>query len=246
MTFPPPPQRTRQRRAPLAVVFHLLLAVWAAVASAEERGAEGYTVDHIVEQLNYRVAQVQDLSATISFVRIGARDGSRTEGTVRIEAVFPHVIRATFLGPPLWEGVVFILDAERNTLTQYTPTTGQADVYALDEMLRDLGGTREIIPVRPEDLFTLPSPDEFNLAVVEVKAENGREYAVVDAAAKAGAERYRLWVDTVDWIVTRIESMGSDGKVKDAADAIEVKINQGISAPPLRTLPPGATVRRVS
>lgn len=244
MAFPPPPQRTRQRRAPFAVVLSILLAVWTAAASAEERGAGGYTVDYIVEHLNQRVEQMRDLSAVISWVRIGARDGSRTEGSVRIEAVFPHVIRATFLGPSLWEGVVYILDAEQNALTEYIPTTGQANVYALDEVLRDLGGTRAIIPVSPEELFTLPSPDEFHLAVVDVKEENGREYAVVDAASKAGAERYRLWVDTVDWIVTRIESIGSDGNLKEAADAIEVKMNQGITEAPLRALPAGAVVRR--
>lgn len=244
MPFPSTPQRTRQKSALFAAILYLLLAT--SVTAGADPAAE-YTVDFIVERLNHRIEQVKDLSATISFVRVSARDGSRMEGTIRLEAVFPSVIRATFLRPELWEGALFILDAETNTFTQYWPTTGQADLFALDETLKEVGGSRALVPVTPEDLFTLPSPEEFDLKIVEVRKGNGREYAVVEATAKAGAaERYRLWVDTLDWLVTHIETLGSDGRVKDSADATEIKINQGLPAAPLRALPPGTVVRRLS
>lgn len=246
MALPSSTQRTRQTRAPLALILNLLLAVSVTAVSAKAHAAEAYTVDHIVEQLSNRVEQVQDLSATISFVRISARDGSKTEGTIRLEAVFPDVIRATFLRPELWEGALFILDAEQNAFTQYWPTTGQADVFALDETLKEVGGPRALIPLTPEDLFTLPSPEEFDLEIVEIANHDAREFAVVEATPKVGGDRYRLWVDTLDWLVTRIESIGPDGKVKDSADATGIKINESIPKAPLRALPPGSVVRRMS
>lgn len=244
MALPSSTQRTRQTRAPLLLT--LLLAASLTAVTAKAHAAEAYTVEHIVEQLSNRVEQVQDLSATISFTRISARDGSKTEGIIRLEAVFPDVIRATFLRPELWEGALFILDAEQNTFTQYWPTTGQADLFALDEVLKEVGGPRALIPLTPEDLFTLPSPEEFDLEIAEIASHNEREYAVVEATPKVGGDRYRLWVDTLDWLVTRIESIGPGGSVKDAADATGIQINQGILTSPLRALPPGSIVRRMS
>ena len=202
---------------------------------AEVPPPQPLTIEGIAERLAVRFRDVDDITARIQFVQVSPRDGSRSQGELLLQAIFPDLARAAWLKPDFLSGIVWILDTQRNRFTQYEPTTGAARHHPLSEVMAD----QALIPLAPEQLFSLPSEDYFALSVEELPADAAPAQAVVRAVDTRSGKVYRIWVDTAEWLVTRIESLTADGRVELSAWAAEIHINRGLTKAELRQLPPG-------
>lgn len=224
----------------LAVGLAALAPVPASLASeGPEAASEGIEIDFVAEMLKERIDEVRDVSAIVTFFNVSARNGSRDEGRVHLAAIFPDLIRVTFIQPEFFSGVFYILDSERNLFTQYAPATGEAQHHRLDETLS------QSLPIQitPEQLFTLPPEDLFDLAVVEASTAPGESYALVEALHKESGARYQVRVDLERRLVTEIASFHADGGIAFMAEASAIIVNQGLSAAVLRQLPAGTIER---
>lgn len=199
----------------------------------ESRGE--LTLDDISARLERQLETAFDVIAQVKFVQIAA-DGSKNEGILRLEAIFPDLVRATWIKPEIYEGVFFILDFDHNTYTEYIPATGEAFKHPLDQILDQ----QSPIPLRPQQFFSLPSTTEFDLSLTGVDHEEG--YAAIQAVERATGRVYDIRVDTERWLATRIEGRTPDGRV-EYAEAFDIQINQDLNAASLRLLPPGTVER---
>jgi len=231
---PAPARSTRSAARALACILLIAaIAIHGAAASADL-----ITLDQIADALEAHVQEVRDVSATVSFVQVAARDGSRMEGEVELAAIFPNLVRATWIKPDYLAGVVWILDAERNQFTQYLPASGEATRLPLDKTLEQQGA----LPfTAPQDLFTLPPRDRFDLAVVG--GGESPHLVQVQAKSKDAHQAYLLLVDTSKWLVTRFQSLNAKGTVEFSAEARNIQVNQSLEAADLRRLPPGTIER---
>lgn len=205
---------------------------------AAQSDDDSLTLEQIIDELAVHLSQVRDVTATlnVSFMR----DDSEVKGELALAAIFPDLIRATWVQPEFYSGMFYILDAEEETYTEYWPAIGEARKLPLYEVLDN----QSPIPLTPDQLFSLPSQDEFNLELSQV--ENGGEvvYALVTAVDKQTGETFRVWVDTEKWIVTQVESLSPEGRVELSAKAVDIEINQDLNEAFLRRLPPGTVQRR--
>ena len=154
---------------------------------------------------------------------------------MHVRAIFPNLARASWIKPDILSGIFWILDTERNRFTQYQPTTGQAQHHPLSEVVSD----QAPIPLTPEQLFSLPSAEQFSLEVIGHSTAKDDPWAVVRAVDNNSSKEYRVWVDLDAWMVTQMESLGPDGSLELSAQAHNIQINQGITPAELRRLPPG-------
>lgn len=201
--------------------------------------AKELTVDYIAEKLAARVQNVIDLSATVAFTQTSSRNGARSDGEIQLQAIFPGLVRAAWTNPDILRGLLWILDTHNDRFTQYEPSTGEARHHPLSEILADYPP----LPLTPEQLFSLPSSEQYELEVAEQSSEGERPYAMVRAVDKKTKSEYRVWVDITDWMVTRVESLNSGGAVQVSAWVREIHMNLGLSAADIRALPPGTIER---
>lgn len=243
------PRSGRACAAQIAIrpLFLVLLALTltlglSAHARAEKAGpAEDSTIsiDQIADTLTARIQDVRDMSARVSFVQVSERDGSRMEGEVHLAAIFPNLVRATWIKPDYLSGVIWILDSENNTFTQYIPVSGEAARHPLDKALED----QAALPfAAPQDLFTLPPTDQFDLVIVDEVQTNPHQ-VMVRATSKEINQAYLLLVDTSKWLVTQFQTLNAKGAVNFSAEARDIQVNQSLQAADLRRLPPGVIER---
>lgn len=199
----------------------------------------GITLERIHAELSEHLSRVTDITARVSFVQRSPRDGSKTEGELELAAIFPDLARATWTKPEIYAGVFYILDAQANLYIEYVPATGEAHRLPLDQVLAG----QPLVQISPDQIFALPSAEQFLLELAGVTQLNGSEYAVVNATEKASGQLYRVWVDTGRWLVTRVQSVTPQGEILATAEVLDINVNQGLEAAALRRLPPG-TVQR--
>ncbi len=200
------------------------------------------TIEYIAQKLETRIQDVIDITADIAFVQVSPRNGSRSEGELQLKALFPDLVRAAWTSPDFLSGLLWILDVQRDRFTQYQPTTGEARHLPLSDVIAD----QTLIPITPEQLFTLPSNDQYALEIEQQPpSEADQPVAIVRAVDTLSGKTFRVWVDLQDWIVTRIESLNASGRVELSAWVQEIHINQGLTAAELRGLPPGTVERHM-
>lgn len=203
------------------------------------KGAPAITLERIHEELEQHVAQVRDLKATVSFTQVSARDGSKSEGELQLAAIFPDLVKATWTKPEIYAGVFYIIDVPANVYIEYVPATGEAHRLPLDQVLAE----QPLVQLNPDQIFSLPPAEQFDLDLETVSLTDDVSYAVVSATERATGQKYRIWVDTERWLVTRMQMLSPSGDVQAVAEVIDLAINQGIDAATLRRLPPG-TIQR--
>lgn len=201
--------------------------------------APAITLERIHHELERHVAQVRDVNATVSFTQISPRDGSKSEGELQLAAIFPDLVRATWTKPEIYAGVFYIIDVQANAYIEYVPATGEAHRLPLDQILAE----QPLVQINPDQIFSLPPADQFDLDLESVSETNGIVHAVVSATENATGQMYRIWVDTERWLVTRMQMLSPTGTVQAVAEVLDLKINQGVDAAALRRLPPG-TIQR--
>lgn len=214
-------------------------------AETSSRGVKGtpaLTLERIHQELEQHVARVRDVKATVSFVQISERDGSKSEGELQLAAIFPDLVKATWTKPEIYAGVFYIIDVPANVYIEYVPATGEAHRLPLDRVLAEQPLVQ--IQLNPDQLFSLPPAEQFQLDLESVSEANGITYAVVSATERATGQKYRVWVDTQQWLVTRMQMLSPAGDVQVTAEVLDLQINQGIDAAALRRLPPG-TIQRI-
>lgn len=217
----------------------LCLVVGGVGATSTESGPEttSLTLQDIAGQLSDRLATVADVSVLVSFTQFSNRDGSKNEGELQLEAVLPHLIRATWTKPEIYSGVFFILDSQANQYIEYIPAMAEAHIRPLDQVLDQ----QTPIQISPEQLFTLPPAENFDLTLVT--ADTTTDTATVQAVEHASGQTYLITVDTARWFITRIEERNPDGQVVRIAEATDFRINQDLNAASLKRLPPGTIER---
>lgn len=223
---------------------HSVSASAEAVAETTPRASKGtppITLERIHRELEQHVAQVRDVKATISFVQISERDGSKSEGELQLAAIFPDLVKATWTKPEIYAGVFYIVDVPANVYIEYVPATGEAHRLPLDRVLAEQPLVQ--IQLNPDQLFSLPPADQFDLQLEAVSEADGITYAVVSATERTSGQKYRIWVDTQQWLVTRMQMLSPAGNVQTTAEVLDLELNQGIDAAALRRLPPG-TIQR--
>lgn len=197
------------------------------------------TLDRIHAELKEHISRIKDVTARVRFVQISPRDGSKIEGELELAAILPDLARATWIKPEIYAGVFYILDAQANWYIEYVPATGEAHRLPLDQVLAG----QSLVQISPDQIFSLPSAEQFHLELAAVTELNGVRYAVVKATEKASGQVYRVWVDTGRWLVTRMQSVSPSGEIQATAEVLDIRVNQGLEAAALRRLPPG-TIHR--
>lgn len=197
------------------------------------------TLDRIHEELREQVSRVRDIKARVSITQISPRDGSKSEGELQLAAIFPDLARATWTKPEIYAGVFYIIDVQANLYTEYVPATGEAHRLPLDQVLSG----QSYLQLTPDQLFSLPPAERFQLDLETVTELDSASYAVVSAKEYNSDKTYRIWVDTDRWLVSRMQMLSPDGKVQAHVEVLDLEINQGLDAAALRLLPPG-TVQR--
>lgn len=197
------------------------------------------TVEYIAENLAARMQSVIDISANVSFTQVSPRNGSRSDGEIQIKAIFPNLVRAVWMSPDLLRGLLWIVDTQNDRFTQYEPTTGEARHHLLSDVVKDV----PLLPLSPDQIFSLPSTEQFNLEIAEASLEGDDPFAVVRAVDKRSSSEYRVRVDLSDWMVLQIESISPTGTVELSAQVEKVHINMGLTATDIRALPPGTIER---
>lgn len=199
-----------------------------------------FTLDEIANELKYRLESVSDVTAQVTFAQFSEKDGSKNEGMLKLEAIFPDLIRATWNSPEIYSGVFFILDTTKNTYTEYVPAMGEAHRLPLDQVIDQ----QSVIQLAPEQLFSLPSADDYNLKLINSVADLPSGYVIVEAVEKIErAQVFTMWVDTSRWLITRIEERDKDGRLVRLAEATNIRVNQNLNENTLRLLPPGTVER---
>lgn len=197
------------------------------------------TLERIHQELREQVGRVRDIKARVSITQISPRDGSKSEGELQLAAIFPDLARATWTKPEIYAGVFYIIDVQANLYTEYVPATGEAHRLPLDQVLSG----QSYIQLTPDQLFSLPPAERFELDLETVTELDSASYAVVSAKEYDSDKTYRIWVDTDRWLVSRMQMLSPDGKVQALVEVLDLEINQGLDAAALRLLPPG-TVQR--
>ena len=134
-------------------------------------------MDRIHHELREQVARVRDIKATVSLTQVSPRDGSKSEGELQLAAIFPDLARATWTKPEIYAGVFYIIDVQANLYTEYVPATGEAHRLPLDHVLSG----QPYIQLTPDQLFSLPPAERFDLDLETVTEMDEASYAVVSA-----------------------------------------------------------------
>jgi len=220
----------------------------AAAASSTTAVPAGLSVEDIIRNIEGALQKITDISCQVEFNQ-PKPDGSTARTFIEVQATMSGVLRMTFLEPPEFADVIYIFDKPSNKVTQYSPITGIAVVQYIDQVAKGIP-----IPDNIGGLFSLPSAAEYDLSV-NGKDDSGR-YVIVaakgvnnstnnnskvnNADSKNNADNllYHFWVDTREWLTTRICVYDQNGGTIYTISYNSIRRNGNLKESNLRRLPP--------
>ncbi len=193
------------------------------------------TIEAILENIDTAFAQISDISGQVDVEQIYA-DGSVVQAQVKVDALLSGVLRMTFLKPDTFAGSIFIFNKKSNRAIQYSPLTEQAINQSIDQVLTDRSVFASV-----DQLFSLPSPDDYELTVLAVETINKVSHVVVSAQSKTDSDswRYRFWINQQTWLASKLQITDKDNKPVMVISINGIKLNQNLKEATLNKLPAG-------
>lgn len=193
-------------------------------------------IDTILASLQDRFADVKDIVGVVDLQQFSA-DGSIVNGQTRVQACLPNLLRLSFVKPETFAGTLYVLDRKTNQVMQYSPITDQVMVSSIDQVLSE-----RFVPTTVEQLFSLPSTDDYDLAVFDTEKNGKQKLVGVWAQAKEDSQApfFHFWIDEGSWIIARMHVFDAQGQRLFTMVLRDVETNQNLREAQLRRMPPGA------
>jgi outer membrane lipoprotein-sorting protein len=139
--------------------------------------------------------------------------------------------------PETFAGAIYVIDRKTNQVMQYSPITEQVIVSGIDQVISE-----RFVPTTVEQLFSLPSPEDYNLTIVGTETKGNQTLINVSAKPKKNGDNttFSFWIDQSQWFVQRMKVYGSDGKLLFTINLSDIKTNQNLTEAALKKMPPGA------
>lgn len=191
------------------------------------------TVLHNVEA---RFANVRDITGIVDLEQFSS-DGSVVKAQTTVQATLPNLLRLSFAKPETFAGMLYVLDRKTNQIMQYSPITEQVIVSSIDQALSE-----RFVPTTVEQLFSLPSPDDYDLTVFATQTPDKQPLIGVMAKAKEAPDSpfFHFWIDQATWMVARMQVFEAQGQPLFSIVLRDVKVNQNLAEAQLRKMPYGA------
>ena len=191
------------------------------------------TILHNVENC---FSEIKDITGVVDLEQYSA-DGSIVQVQTTVQAVLPSLLRLDFVKPETFAGTFYVLDRNTNQIMQYSPITEQVIVSSIEQTLSE-----RFVPTTVEQLFSLPSPDDYDLTVLSTETSGKQNLVGVLAKAKndAASPYFHFWIDQETWIVSRMHVFDAQGQPLFKIQLRDIKINRSLVEAQLKRLPAGA------
>jgi outer membrane lipoprotein-sorting protein len=193
--------------------------------------SNGITIDTILAQVEERFEDIYDLSGLVDLKQYTS-DGTVVAAQTTVDALLPGLLRLEFVNPETFAGAIYVIDRDKDQVIQYSPITEQAIVSSIDQVIAE-----RFVPTTVEQLFSLPSPDDYDLTLV------GTQQSLLHVSARPKKAddtfSYHFWIDKEQWMVQRMQVFDA-GALLFEIMLSGIVTNSGFSATQLRSMPAGA------
>lgn len=190
----------------------------------------------VLANVEQRLSGIQDISGTVDLEQVSG-DGSVVQAQTTVQARLPNLMRLSFTKPEAFAGSIYVLDRKENKVMQYSPITEQVIISGIDQVLSE-----RYVPTTVEQLFSLPSPDDYELAVLGTESSGSQDLVCVSARARADKESpiFHFWIDQQQWMVSRMKVFDAQGQLLFTIALRDMRFNRNLTDAQLRKMPPGA------
>jgi outer membrane lipoprotein-sorting protein len=230
----------RSKHITMLVAFSCLIALlisstsFAAVPIKPPTGSSnGITIDTIIAKVEERFTDIADLSGLVDLKQFTS-DGAVVAAQTTVKAVLPGLLRLEFVNPETFAGSIYVVDRDKDQVIQYSPITEQAVISSIDQVIAE-----RFVPTTVEQLFSLPSPDDYLLTL----EGNQKNLLQVSARPKQKDDTfsYQFWIDQDQWMVQRMQVFDA-GTLLFEITLSNIVVNNRFNASQLRGMPAGAIV----
>lgn len=213
----------------IAISMPLLAATRAPATSKAMPTRNAPSIAAILHNVENCFSEIKDLTGVVDLEQYST-DGSVVQVQTTVQAVLPSLLRLDFVKPETFAGTFYVLDRNTNQIMQYSPITEQVIVSSIEQTLSE-----RFVPTTVEQLFSLPSPEDYNLSVLST------EQHLVGVLAKAkndpASPYFHFWIDQDTWIVSRMHVFEAQGQPLFTIRLRDVKINRSLVEAQLKRLP---------
>ncbi len=189
------------------------------------------TIDTVLTKVEERFAGMTDLSGIVDLEQY-TTDGTVVAAQTTVKALFPGLLRLEFVQPETFAGSIYVIDRDKDQVMQYSPITEQVLISKVDQVISE-----RYVPTTVEQLFSLPSPDDYDLTIIKTE----KNLVNVSARPKNNGDTasYRFWIDQNQWMVQRMQVF--DGNTLLFTITLsKIVCNSNLNATVLRKMPAGA------
>lgn len=227
------------------------------------------TVETVRETLEARLDSLKDIRTVVTLTEYNRKTQAVVNvAEVEIQAVTPSVARLTVRRPDLYKGSVFVLDQLASEVWQYSPLYDRADCMRPEQFVASFPFLANVEALLTDGLFSVPSDEDFSLAVVRTEMLNGLETVVLQVQKSQDSDDAGLdeiiddlrselglsgeveaddilyiWVDLAQRMVRQMKVYSAEGVLVTAVETNDVRMDQGLTAQGLKTFR-GAELRR--
>lgn len=193
-------------------------------------------INTVLANVEEKFATVKDISGVVHLEQMSS-DGSAVQAQTTVQARLPNLLRLRFSKPEAFADTIYVLDRKENKVMQYSPITEQVIITSIDQVLSE-----RYVPTTVEQLFSLPSPNDYDLVVLGTENNRGQNLVQISARAKAdsASPTFQFWIDQGQWLVSRMKIYDANGQLLFSIDLRDVKLNQNLSETQLKKMPSGA------
>ena len=219
----------------------LISALTVSVLSTGLSSAQNLTVTDIINKLDATQKSAKDLSFRLSGT--GSLDGSAQKIDLSVQSIpASSLARVVFAAPDALADNIVVVD--KNEVRNYLYLTNQITVTNTAKAAGQAGMTGLDFTQISNFSALLKN---YDVKVVSTSGAAGsRLYALEGAPKSAGTNdgRARIYVTEAGWRPTRLQLLDGAGKVTADLNISNYKLNSGLSAARLRTLPKDAEIIR--
>jgi len=229
-------KRHHLRALALAVAICAALSGQAFAASATVTTLP--SIDSVLASIEKAFTTIKDITGSVDVDQVQV-DGSVIKAKAKVEAMMLGMLRMTFLEPETFADSIFVFDKNNNIAIQYSPITEQAIYQRIEQVLTDRSIFRSV-----DQLFSLPSPTDYDLKVIDSEVRNGVNHLLITAKSKNGSDSmfYQFWINQQTWLVTKLTIADKNGKLTMTITLSNIKTNLNLKETTLKKMPPGTQI----
>lgn len=216
------------------LLFSVNLPAGAASSTAGTSKA-AVTINTVLDKMTARFADIKDISGNVDLEQVAA-DGTVIKAVTSVQACLPNLLRIKFEKPETFAGSIYVIDRKANKVMTYSPITEQVIISSIDQVISE-----RYVPTTVEQLFSLPSPNDYTLTVVGTETKGNTSLVHITAKAKKAGDNqlFHFWINQDQWLVDRMQIF-DNGKLLFTISLRDVKLNQNLSEAALKRMPAGA------